>query len=1813
MQQGTSTLVSVDDAGLNGGTNGGNNESGNFSFLYGMSQDGSTVTFVSHAPDLVPHDNNAAPDIFQRNVPAQATTLVTAANPALPDVTGAGYSPSSSPSVSADGRYVAFVNGSPGYYSQLVGIEPLGQQVYVRDLQTQTTVLASVDLAGTGEGNDACYNPVISADGRMVLFESGATNLVGTNLPADGGLQMFVRDLQTGVTSLVSATPDGTKGCTGGLGGEDAEAAISADDRYVVFQSTGTDLTANDAIGGNQLFVRDLQAGITTLVSVNSAGTDGTNIGNAAYDPQISANGQFVVFQSAAADLAAGGGSSRFGANNVQVFVRDLQAGVTRLVSVDNTGAEADYPSNLCSTTPDGRYVTFQSAADNLTPPGTPLATNLFVRDLQAGTTTQVNAGMNGVDTLYSEQQSISADGRFITFQRANQDYVRDMLAGTTTALTVDPSRTGLANSASYPARISADGQFVLFESDATNLVSNNVVYLSSSGTVGPGIQGYQHLFVRDLHTGVTKLVDLTADGAASADADVQADFQLSADGSSVVFTSGADNLVNKFNGSTNVFAYSTAFFAIPAGVLKVSATPIHAVEGTAFSGVVASFTDTDGDPAGSYAAAIDWSDGSTSPGTITPMLTAASASPGPIRSPRPDSIPSMPRSLTTTAAARASVPRWCKPTPPATFPVPSRSTPRPSRGRPARSPFNSIRGRGPAPSRPWRRISNLVVTGGSLTSAVTNQGGASGALTGTAQLANSAVLNEILQGITFGSSVSFEITISGAAVEQPGNGDFGSTFAVQLLGADGVTPQATIDPSGAVNTVDVNPDGSSKVTSFSSSAQGGPPVAKAFNVVERAAGGNRRHPRGHSGHAAHGGDRHVHRRQSACAARRLRRPHDRLGRRPDLHGHDYSGEQRDFQRQRHAHLHGWRDLHRRRDHQRSGRQCRDRVRDHRGDAAPVVVGAGFDLSGNRVNQVFVGQKFNVQFSALAGSVLDTAYQGYLYVYNYGYVYLSAGSGWLNNVSFPTTGSQTLTFYDYVSGRYGTFSILVVPDPVLVLTGAGLDIRAVAATPFTGLVASLADSNPATQAGGFTASIAWGDGTSSAGTVTADGKGGFDVSGTRTYASAGTYPISVTASDGLGNSLTLTAGGAWIAAAPLLEVRDSMSAVAGADGRIYVLGGYNPSNQGSAVDAYDPGSNAWSTVTDLPAAGSEFAVTAGRDGRIYVLGGYDSSSNVSAQAEVYDPASNLWTTLPPLPTPLVDAAAATGPDGRIYVLGGYDSNFNPTAGVEVYDPSLNAWSAGADMLSARVYVSAVTGADGRIYALGGYDANNVTLAVDAYDPGANTWTNVTNLPASLSGFAVSTRDDGRIYVLGGYDNTKHVVTAHAEAYDPAGNSWTTLADMSAVRVNFAAATLPDGRILALGGQDNNFTPLATVEAWSDFSGTATVAPAGTLSPTTIRVNPVTVPYNGRPHSATAEVYGPDNLDLGPATITDPQGAGPVDAGTYSVTASFAGNSGYAADTVTVPGAITITPAVPAVTAGDDNTTYSGLPQAYLDSDVTVIGANGLDSSGGTLSYTYDDSATVPTAAGSYTVVATFTPNNATDYSSATGTATWTISKAPLTITASAAGRTYGDPNPAFSGTIVGIKNGDAITATYSTSATAASPVGPYNIVPAAVDSAPSTLGNYCVTLVNGTLTVGKAPLTITASAAGRTYGDPNPAFSGTIVGIKNGDAITATYSTSATAASPVGPYNIVPAAVDSAPSTLGNYSVTLVNGTLTVGKAALDDHGQRRRPHVRRSQPGVQRYDRGHQERRCDHGHLFDLGHGGQPCRAVQHRARRGR
>lgn len=191
------------------------------------------------------------------------------------------------PAVSSTGRYVAFASSA----TNLVAGDTNGERdVFVRDRQTGATTRVSVGAAGV-QANSRSFEPAISSTGRFVVFASFAPNLV----PGDtSNLDVFLRDRQTGVTQRVSVDTGG--GPTNGLSGSPA---VSADGRFVVFESSASDLVVGDTNGEDDVFIRDRQAGLTERVSVRSGGQQANN-GSFSYDPKVSNDGRYVVFNSSA-------------------------------------------------------------------------------------------------------------------------------------------------------------------------------------------------------------------------------------------------------------------------------------------------------------------------------------------------------------------------------------------------------------------------------------------------------------------------------------------------------------------------------------------------------------------------------------------------------------------------------------------------------------------------------------------------------------------------------------------------------------------------------------------------------------------------------------------------------------------------------------------------------------------------------------------------------------------------------------------------------------------------------------------------------------------------------------------------------------------------------------------------------------------------------------------------------------------------------------------------------------------------------------------------------------------------------------------------------------------------------------------------------------------------------------------------------------------------------------------------------------------------------------------------------------------------
>ena len=326
-----------------------------------------------------------------------------------------GNSGSNEPSISSDGRFVAFHS----FADNLVPDDTNGMaDVFIHDRQTGKTEIISKDSSGK-LGNNHSDDPAISADGRFAAFRSGASNLV----PGDknGMTDIFVHDRQTGKTKLIS------KNSAGELGNNDSsEPAISANGRYVVFRSFASNLVKDDTNNKSDVFVHDIQTGKTKLISKDSAGILGNNDSS---EPAISADGRYVAFRSWASNLVPGDTNGKS-----NIFVHDRKTGETKIISKGSDGKQAKGPSSLPSISADGRFVAFLSGAGNLVQGDTNGMDDAFVHDRQTGKTEIIS-----VDSAGNQGKGggcfipvINADGRFVAFESEADNLVPGDTNGTT-------------------------------------------------------------------------------------------------------------------------------------------------------------------------------------------------------------------------------------------------------------------------------------------------------------------------------------------------------------------------------------------------------------------------------------------------------------------------------------------------------------------------------------------------------------------------------------------------------------------------------------------------------------------------------------------------------------------------------------------------------------------------------------------------------------------------------------------------------------------------------------------------------------------------------------------------------------------------------------------------------------------------------------------------------------------------------------------------------------------------------------------------------------------------------------------------------------------------------------------------------------------------------------------------------------------------------------------------------------------------------------------------------------------------------------
>ncbi len=358
-----------------------------------ISTDNRYVVFASPSDQLVAGDTNGRQDIFVRDRQTGTTTLVSRATDGA-----LANDHSNSPRISANGRFVTFVSLA----SNLVAGDTNGwADIFVRDLQTNVTTRVSISSLG-GQANASSHSPVINADGRYIAYVSYADNLVAGDTNVFNA-NVFLRDTVAATTVRVSLRPDGTEI----VRADSLSPSLSADGRKIAFgvydsPNAGPPPASAGPNLHEGIYVRDLDAGTMTLASVRPDGSPATLL--VALHPMISANGQFVTFIHWE-DLDANFPDSQDENDGpyADVFVRDLQTGVTDRVSLPFPGGPVEESGGLPSISGNGRYVAYVN--DGV----------VRVRDRVADTTTVVPAGVTPDGQL--EGPSISEDGQLVYFE----------------------------------------------------------------------------------------------------------------------------------------------------------------------------------------------------------------------------------------------------------------------------------------------------------------------------------------------------------------------------------------------------------------------------------------------------------------------------------------------------------------------------------------------------------------------------------------------------------------------------------------------------------------------------------------------------------------------------------------------------------------------------------------------------------------------------------------------------------------------------------------------------------------------------------------------------------------------------------------------------------------------------------------------------------------------------------------------------------------------------------------------------------------------------------------------------------------------------------------------------------------------------------------------------------------------------------------------------------------------------------------------------------------------------------------------------
>lgn len=392
--------------------------------------------------------------------------------------------------MSSDGRWIAFSSDATNL---VPGDTNNWADIFLRDHQTGAVSRINLGPGGV-EADSAAVCPVISDDGSVVVYASWAKNLVpGPNAIED----VFLYDVVSGATERISVA-------LAGAGADEVCGlpTVSADGRYVAFYGSAKNLVVGDTNNRDDCFLRDRVTGTTTRITL---GMGGVQTNHHSTLPNISADGRYIAYTSAASNIAAGDTNNQW-----DVFRYDTQTGVTDWVSAG--GNNWSNAGGIGVTSADGRFIVFNSVATNLVPNDLNGTSDVFVRDMTLGTTERISQTAGGIGGDAGSYWSvISRDGRFVTYE----SYAKNLVPGDTNGVSdifihdrqtgetirISQSNAGQEGDAnSFAPAISGNGRYVGFYSLATNLVGADTNQVSdlfvhaqcwaATESIGAGLAG---------------------------------------------------------------------------------------------------------------------------------------------------------------------------------------------------------------------------------------------------------------------------------------------------------------------------------------------------------------------------------------------------------------------------------------------------------------------------------------------------------------------------------------------------------------------------------------------------------------------------------------------------------------------------------------------------------------------------------------------------------------------------------------------------------------------------------------------------------------------------------------------------------------------------------------------------------------------------------------------------------------------------------------------------------------------------------------------------------------------------------------------------------------------------------------------------------------------------------------------------------------------------------------------------------------------------------------------------------------------------